>query len=145
MTPKKSRSANAAKLQVKESLQLGTLPDDELMKLIAQANTAAQSPRPSGIAAPGITPDDIVSCVEIATAGALLALAEKAAGHSHSDLGRALGVSRQRVKEIMESGNLEIETMARVAAACGYELSISLRPANPDRPVLGAVISAARA
>lgn len=102
MTPKKSRSANAAKLQVKESLQLGTLPDDELMKLIAQANTAAQSPRPSGIATLGITPHEIVPCVEIATAGALLALAEKAAGHSHSDLGRALGVSRQRVKEIME-------------------------------------------
>ena len=96
-------------------------------------------------AAPGITPDDIVSCVEIATAGALLALAEKAAGHSHSELGRALGVSRQRVKEIMESGNLEIETMVRVAAACGYELSISLHPVNPDRPVLGAVISADRA
>lgn len=145
MTPKKARSANAAKLRVKQSLQLGTLPDDELMQLIAQANSAARSPRPSGIAEPGITLDEIVSCVEIATAGALLALAEQAAGYSHSDLGRALGVSRQRVKEIMESGNLKIETMVRVAAACGFELSISLRPANPDRPVLGAVISVERA
>ena len=67
-------------------------------------------------------------------------------GHDLADtLGRALGVSRQRVKEIMESGNLKIETMVRVAAACGYELSISLHPVNPDRPVLGAVISADRA
>ena len=145
MTPKKSRSATAAKLRVKESLQLGTLPDEELLQLMAQANTAAQSPRPSGIAAPGITPDEIASRVQIATAGALLTLAEKAAGHSHSDLGRALGVSRQRVKEIMESGNLKIETMVRVAAACGYELSINLRPVNPNRPVLGAVIPAVRA
>ena len=45
----------------------------------------------------------------------------------------------------MESGNLKIETMVRVAAACGYDLSISLHPVNPDRPVLGAVITAARA
>ena len=33
------------KLQVNESLQLGTLPDDELMKLIAQANTASWAER----------------------------------------------------------------------------------------------------
>lgn len=69
-------------------------------------------------------------------------LVEEAAGRSLSDIGATLGVSRQRVSEILASENLELQTMVRVAA-CGYEMRLGLHPVDASGPDLTAVLPSA--
>lgn len=131
------------KQQVRDDLNLDSLPDDEFMELVAAANAAAVTPRPAGSAAQATTPAELEATVQKGTAGELLARAKKTAGRSFADIATALGVSRQRVAEILESPNIELQTMVRVAAAMGYETRVSLHPVDESRPDLTAVLPTA--
>lgn len=41
---------------------------------------------------------------------------------SRSELARCIGVSRPMVSRTLSAGNITVDTMARIFAACGYEL-----------------------
>lgn len=75
-----------------------------------------------------------------AAAGALLAQAKAHAGRSLSEIGKRAGLTKQRVAAILESENLEVDTIARLAAAMGYELVIGLRAVTPNLPDLQVVL-----
>ena len=130
-----------AKRRVQAHLDLAELPDDEFMALIDETNQieASGNARPAGYAQ-GTAPGELRKSVERATASALLAQAKSAAGVSNAAIARDLSVSRQRITEILGSRNLEVATMVRVAAAVGYEVEVSLRPLDGEKPVFTAVL-----
>ena len=63
--------------------------------------------------------------------GSLLARARDESKRSLSTVGTEAGVSRARVQQIEQSDNIEIATLVRIAAACGYQVGISLEPIQP--------------
>lgn len=128
--------------QVQAELNLDSLPDDEFMELAAQVRAAGQAPRPASPRAAATTPDALEAAIQRATAGELLAEAKERAHRSLTEIGDVLGVSRQRVSEILDSRNLELQTVVRVAAAMGYETRLILHPVNGPGPDLAAVLPA---
>lgn len=131
------------KRQLQRDLNLDSLPDDEFMQLVAEANSAAAAPRTAGPPARETTPEALEALVQEATAAELLARAKQASGRSYAELGAGLGVSRQRAAEILGSENLEVRTLVRAAAALGYELRVSLHPVDNSGPALSAVLPSA--
>ncbi len=118
----------ADKQQVQDEQHLDELPDDEFMAMLAEANTLALTPRVETDSDEGTTPNAIRRMIDSASLGALLSRAEAAANCSHAEVGRLLGVTRQRVGEILDSDNMKVDTLVRFAAACGYDTEIVLRP-----------------
>jgi DNA-binding phage protein len=114
--------ARKGEQKVREDLRLHSEPTDEFMLLIAEANALAANERPAPVSAKAILPGDLEAEVQRATAGALLAQAKAHAGRSLSEIGKRAGLTKQRVAEILDSENLEVDTIARLAAAMGYEL-----------------------
>jgi DNA-binding phage protein len=84
--------------------------------------------------------DEIEDVVINATTGELLAQAR--GGRTLASIGEKVGVTRARIQQLERSTNIEIATFVRVAKACGYEVSVRLRPLRPGLPPLSAVLGA---
>jgi hypothetical protein len=133
------------KQKVRKDLHLDSEPTDEFMNL-AKANAFAGKERRAPSRARATRPADLEGVIQRATAGALLSKAKEQAGRSLSEIGKKTGMTKQRVAQILESENLEVGTMARLAAAMGYELVIALHPVSrdlPDLPDLQAILPGA--
>jgi hypothetical protein len=74
------------------------------------------------------------------TTGDLLARAR--GGRTLASIGEKVGVTRARIQQLERSTNIEIATFVRVAKACGYEVSVHLRPLRPGLPPISAVLGA---
>ena len=85
-------------------------------------------------------PDEIEDVVINGTTGELLARAR--GGRTLASIGEKVGVTRARIQQLERSTNIEIATFVRVAKACGYEVSVHLRPLHSDLSPLSAVLSA---
>ena len=72
------------------------------------------------------------------TTGDLLARAR--GGRTLASIGEKVGVTRARIQQLERSTNIEIATFVRVAKACGYEVSVHLRPLRSDLSPLSAVL-----
>ena len=59
-----------------------------------------------------------------------------------ASVGEETGVTRARIQQLERSANIEIATFVRVSEACGYEVSIHLRPVRAGLPALSAVLGA---
>lgn len=132
------------KEQVKELLNLDKLPDEEFMRLLDAANAAAESPQPAGPTAKRMTPSELESITQAATASELLRRAKKASRRTFAQVGEQLGVSRQRAAEIVRSDNMELDTLVRTAAAMGYELRVVLHPVDHQGQDLTSVLPSGR-
>ena len=124
-----------SKKAVKAALGLDTLPDDAFMALLAKVGDAdvVAGPRRTH-AVRAYEPDEIEKVVLEGAVGSLLAHARGESERSLSTVGSEAGVSRARVQQIEQSDNIEIATLVRVAAACGYQVGISLEPLSHFRP-----------
>ena len=85
-------------------------------------------------------PDEIEDVVINGSTGELLARAR--GGRTLASIGEKVGVTRARIQQLERSTNIEIATFVRVAKACGYEVSVHLRPLHSDLSPLSAVLSA---
>lgn len=135
---------NKSKKEVQEALGLHEPPDDAFMALLA---TVGESDVVGG---PECTrevrtyaPDEIEKIFLDAAVGSLLAHARDESKRSLSAVGDAAGVSRARVQQIERSENIEIATLVRVAAACGYQVGISLQPIKPGLRAFSTVLQGA--
>lgn len=136
------RKDRKSKAEVQADLQLDKRPDDDFMRLLAEAGDEDVVAGPAlGPAGRAYTPEEIGEAVIEGTVGKLLAQARSESGHSLSDIGAEVGVSRARVQQIEHSENIEVATLVRIAAACGYQVSISLRPLSPKKRALSAVLT----
>ena len=133
-----------SKQDVKKALGLKTLPDDAFMALLANVGSADVVAGPKRThAVRAYKPDEIEQIVLEGTVGSLLAHARDESQRSLSTVGTEAGVSRARVQQIERSDNIEIATLVRVAAACGYQVGISLEPLNPGMRAFSAVLQGA--
>ena len=88
-------------------------------------------------------PDEIEKVVLEGAVGSLLAHARDECRRSLSTVGAEAGVTRARVQQIEQSDNIEIATLVRVAAACGYRVGISLEPLTPGMRAFSTVLQGA--
>lgn len=136
------RKDRKSKAQVQADLRLDKRPDDGFMQLLAEAGDEDVVTGPAlGPTAHAYTPEAIGEAVIEGTVGKLLARARSESGHSLSDIGAEAGVSRARIQQIEHSENIEVATLVRIAAACGYQVSISLQPLSPKKRALSAVLT----
>lgn len=132
---KKSKEA------VKTALGLEILPDDAFMALLAKVGDADVITGPSRThAGRAYAPDEIEKVVLEGAVGSLLAHARDECKRSLRTVGTEAGISRARVQQIEHSDNIEIATLVRVAAACGYQVGISLEPLNPGMRAFSTVL-----
>lgn len=140
------RKDRTSKSQVQAALKLNKRPDDDFMRLLAEAGDEdVVSGPPLGAAARAYTPENIREAVIDGAVGTLLAKARSESGHSLSDIGAEAGVSRARIQQIEQSENIEVATLVRIAAACGYRVRISLQPTSSKKRALSAVLSGGEA
>jgi hypothetical protein len=134
------RTSRKSKARAQANLQLNELPDDDFMRLLAEAGDEDVVSGPAlGAAARVYTPEAIAEEVIQGTIGTLLARARSESGRSLGDIGAEVGVTRARIQQIEHSENIEVATLVRIAAACGYQVGISLRPLSPEKRVFSAV------
>ena len=84
------------------------------------------------------TPDEIEEVIINGTTGDLLARAR--GGRTLASIGEKVGVTRARIRQLERSTNIGVGTVVRVAQACGYEVSVHLRPLHSDLSPLSAVL-----
>jgi DNA-binding XRE family transcriptional regulator len=133
-----------SKAEVQKNLHLAEPPDDAFMDLLETAgeDDFVDGP-PPGPNARHYTPAEIEGIIAGASAGKLLAQARRESGRSLAEVGEAAGVSRARVQQIERSENIEVATLVRIAAACGYEVDITLRPRDePGKRTIATKLSA---
>ena len=133
-----------SKEEVKAALGLDIAPDDAFVALLAKvgnADVVAGSRRTHAVRA--YAPDEIERVVFEGAVGALLARARDECKRSLQSVGTEAGVSRARVQQIEHSDNIEIATLVRVAAACGYRVGISLEPLSPGMRAFSTVLQGA--
>jgi len=101
--------------------------------------------RPPGTPAPGPTYDAVTLQERLANAlletslGRLLRAARSTADLSLDDVAQRLQVSRARVHQLEQEGaNLQLDTLARLAGALGYDVRISFIARDDDVPSLDA-------
>ena len=130
-----------SKEAVKAALGLATVPDDAFVALLAKVGDAdvVAGPRRTH-AVRAYAPDEIEKIVLEGAVGSLLAHARDESKRSLSTVGTEAGVSRARVQQIEQSDNIEIATLVRVAAACGYQVGISLEPLSPGMRAFSTVL-----
>ncbi len=135
---------NKSKEAVKAALGLDILPDDAFMALLANVGDAdvVAGPRHTH-AVRAYAPDEIERVVLEGAVGSLLAHARDECKRSLHAVGTEAGVSRARVQQIEHSDNIEIATLVRVAAACGYQVGISLEPLSPGMRAFSTVLRGA--
>ena len=133
-----------SKEEVKAALGLDILPDDAFMALLAKVGDAdvITGPRRTH-AVRTYAPDEIERVVLDGAVGRLLAHARDECQRSLRAVGAEAGVSRARVQQIERSDNIEIATLVRVAAACGYRVGISLEPLSPGMRAFSTVLPGA--
>lgn len=133
--------AHDAKAAVRAALQLDSEPTDEFMSLLAELGDGEVASGPDApVALRSYTPAEIEEIVIDGRTGDLLARARSEAGRSLASIGEEVGVTRARIQQLEQSTNIEIATFVRVAEACGYQVSLNLRPVQPDRRPLSAVL-----
>jgi DNA-binding phage protein len=127
------------KAEVRAALQLDSEPTDEFMTLLAELGDGDVASGPVvPVPTRSYTPDEIEEVVINGTTGELLARAR--GGRTLASIGEKVGVTRARIQQLERSTNIEIATFVRVAKACGYEVSVHLRPQHSDLPPLSAVL-----
>jgi hypothetical protein len=132
---------NRSKADVKKALGLKTLPDDAFMALLSKVGSADVVAGPKRKhASRAYTPDEIERTVLEGAVGSLLAHARDESKRSLRTVGTEAGVSRARVQQVEQSDNIEIATLVRVAAACGYQVGISLEPLGPGMRAFSVVL-----
>lgn len=126
---------------VKAALVLDVAPDDAFMALLDQVGDAdvVKGPHRSRTVR-AYEPEEIEKIVLEGAVGSLLAHARGESQRSLSAVGTEAGVSRARVQQIEQSDNIEIATLVRVAAACGYQVGISLEPLRPGMRAFSTVL-----
>lgn len=133
-----------SKKQVRAALRLRKAPDDAFMALlekVGDADVVTGPKRSRPIRA--YKPVEIEKIVIEGAIGSLLAHARDEAKRSLSAVGSDAGVSRARVQQIEQAGNIEIATLVRVAAACGYQVGISLEPLLPGLRAFATILQGA--
>lgn len=134
------------KQQVQANLNLSTEPTDELMELLAELGDSdvVEGPMAAG-AGRTYSPKEIERIVIEGTVGDLVAHARAEAHASLATIGKSAGVTRARVQQVEQSANVEIFTLVRIAAACGYDVNITLEPQVYGRRPLSTTLSAVTA
>jgi DNA-binding phage protein len=133
-----------SKKDVKAALELDTLPDDAFMALLDKVGDADVVAGPDGNRIfRAYEPEEIETIVLEGAVGSLLAHARGESGRSLSAVGSEAGVTRARVQQIEQRDNIEIATLVRVAAACGYQVGISLEPLHPGMRAFSTVLPGA--
>ncbi|MHB0963389.1 MAG: hypothetical protein ACYC5V_09305 [Gemmatimonadaceae bacterium] len=130
-----------SKKDVRAALELDSAPDDAFMALldtVGDADVVAGPHRSRTVRA--YEPEEIEKIVLEGAVGSLLAHARGESRRSLSAVGTEAGVSRARVQQIEQSDNIEIATLVRVAAACGYQVGISLEPLDPGMRAFSTVL-----
>jgi DNA-binding phage protein len=127
------------KEEVQRAFGLAELPDDEFMSLVSQLGDGEVITGVKPVPGTGYTARKLVDEFEDAiladTVGELIAKARKQTGRSLRDVGAAVGVSHGRVRELEQSSNVEVATLARIARAMGYgRMQIVLEPGKDSRP-----------
>ncbi len=131
--------AQDRKAEVRTALQLDSEPTDEFMTLLAELGDGDVASGPVvPVPTRSYTPDEIEDVVINGTTGELLARAR--GGRTLASIGEKVGVTRARIQQLERSTNIEIATFVRVAKACGYEVSVHLRPLHSDLSPLSAVL-----
>jgi DNA-binding phage protein len=133
-----------SKEEVQAALGLNAPPDDAFMALLAKvgdADVINGPPRTHPVRA--YEPDEIEKVVLEGVVGSLLAHARDEAKRSLSIVGAEAGISRARVQQIEHSNNIEVATLVRVAAACGYQVGIRLEPLSPGMRVFSTILQGA--
>lgn len=134
-------AVNDRKAEVKEMLQLDSEPTDEFVALLAELGDGDVAAGPKVLVpARSCTPGEIEEIVINGTTGDLLARAR--GSRTLASVGEEAGVTRARIQQLERSANIEIATFVRVALACGYEVSVKLRPVRDGLPQLSAVLRA---
>ena len=123
-----------SKAEIQADVGLRRPPSDRFMELLAKVGDM------DVIAGPALddgdrtyTPNEIEIIVLNGAVGSLLAHARAEAHRSMAEVGELAGVTRARVGQIEQSANIEVTTLVRLAAACGYEVNISLKPLHPGQ------------
>ena len=129
---------------VKAALELEALPDDAFMALLNKVGDADVVAGPGDLrSVRAYGPEEIETIVIEGAVGSLLAHARGEARRSLSAVGTDAGVTRARVQQIEQSDNIEIATLVRVAAACGYQVGLSLEPLHPGMRAFSTVLPGA--
>lgn len=135
------RKPQKSKAHVSARLHLDHPPDHHFVELLAEAGDGdvVNGPDPRGDARV-YTPEEIEEAVVEGAIGTLLEQARLESRCSLADIGTEAGVTRARIQQIERSENIEIATLVRIAAACGYEVGISLRPLSAGKRAFATVL-----
>jgi plasmid maintenance system antidote protein VapI len=130
-----------SKQQVYEDLNLDSYPDDEFMELLEEAGDSPYVTSPLPGPFEEWTPAQIEAAVNemvlAKSVGDLLAQAREQSGLTMSQVAEAMGVTRGRVNQLEHpEASLEVATVARMAQAMGYKLTLTLEPQASDRQPL---------
>lgn len=133
-----------SKAQIQADVGLSRPPSDRFMELLGRIGDG------DVIAGPALdgedrtyTPSEIETIVLNGAVGSLLAHAREEADRSLAEVGDIAGVTRARVSQIEQSANIEVTTLVRFAAACGYEVDIRLKPLHPGQRAFSTTLQAA--
>ena len=120
--------------EVQKAFGLTEPPSDEFMALLERLGEGEVVRGVSPVEGDGYTADELAEELEEAvvaeSVGDLLSRARQETGRSLRDVGAAAGVSHSRVRELEQSSNVELATLARLAEALGYRATIVLEPAR---------------
>lgn len=123
-----------SKAEIQVDLRLASPPDDEFMRLLDEVGDEDVVAGPAlGDEVRSYSADEVETIVLNGAVGSLLAHARAEADHSMRDVGTETGVTRARIGQIEQSTNIEVATLVRFAAACGYDVNIVLKPVQPGR------------
>ena len=140
----KSQAVRKSKKEIQTALGLQAPPDGGFMALLAKVGDVDVVTGPARThAIRTYAPEEIEKIVVEGAVGSLLARARDESKRSLSAIGAEAGVTRARVQQIEHSENIEIATLVRVAAACGYQVGISLEPVKPGMRAFSTVLQGA--
>jgi ribosome-binding protein aMBF1 (putative translation factor) len=135
------------KQQVFEDLNLDRYPDDEFMELLEQLgdDTSPVMTDPAQGPLEEWTPAQLEAAVKEMVAaksvGELLAEARKQSSMTMTEVAEKMHVTKGRVNQLEHpEANLEVATVARMAQAMGYKMTITLEPETLDKKLLQVVL-----
>lgn len=128
------------KEQLKQDLNLSELPSDrfmELLELVGDDSRHVVTPRDQGTSeewTPTQIEDAVNEMVLAKSVGDLLAEARKQSGMTMNEVAEKMSVTKGRVNQLEHpEASLEVATVARMAQAMGYKLTLTLDPKTPDK------------
>jgi ribosome-binding protein aMBF1 (putative translation factor) len=135
------------KEQLKHDLNLSELPSDRFMELLEQLgdDTSPVVTDPAQGPFEEWTPAQIEAAVKemvlAKSVGELLAEARKQSGLTMTEVAEKMHVTKGRVNQLEHpEANLEVATVARMAGAMGYKMTITLEPETLDKKPLQVVL-----